>query len=206
VAKSPDAFRTISEVADFLGLEAHVLRFWETKFAQVKPVKRAGGRRYYRPSDMALLAGIRRLLHDEGMTIRGVQKVLREKGVAHVAGMAPELKVDDAAAPVRAAPARRSVATGGADAAKATPPAPGLLGEDDSPTLPFDLPARPIPARAASSPAAAPLPGHDGPARVADAGLPEVLLARAARLDPATAADVLSRARALVVRLRNTPE
>ena len=85
--KSPDAFRTISEVAEALDIPAHVLRFWESRFAQVKPVKRAGGRRYYRPADMALLEGIRKLLHDDGMTIKGVQKVLREKGVRHVAGL-----------------------------------------------------------------------------------------------------------------------
>ncbi|MGB8811554.1 MAG: MerR family transcriptional regulator, partial [Paracoccaceae bacterium] len=85
--KSADAFRTISEVADHLETPAHVLRFWESRFPQIKPVKRAGGRRYYRPTDVALLAGIRRLLHDEGMTIRGVQKILREQGVRHVAGL-----------------------------------------------------------------------------------------------------------------------
>ena len=88
--KSPEAFRTISEVADVLETPAHVLRFWETRFPQIKPVKRAGGRRYYRPSDVALLDGIKRLLHAEGMTIRGVQKVLREQGVRHVAGLADE--------------------------------------------------------------------------------------------------------------------
>lgn len=87
--KSADAFRTISEVSDILGTPAHVLRFWESRFPQIKPVKRAGGRRYYRPSDVALLAGIKRLLHDEGLTIRGVQKVLREHGIRHVAGLTP---------------------------------------------------------------------------------------------------------------------
>ena len=85
--KSPDAFRTISEVAELLDTPAHVLRFWESRFPQIKPVKRAGGRRYYRPADMALLAGIRRLLHEEGLTIRGVQKILREQGVRHVSGL-----------------------------------------------------------------------------------------------------------------------
>ena len=85
MAKSPDAFRTISEVAAQLDTPAHVLRFWESKFPQVKPVKRAGGRRYYRPDDIALLGGIKVLLHDQGMTIRGVQKLLRERGVKHVA-------------------------------------------------------------------------------------------------------------------------
>lgn len=89
--KSPEAFRTISEVAEWLGVPTHVLRFWESRFAQVKPVKRAGGRRYYRPADMELLGGIRKLLHDEGMTIRGVQKILREKGVRHVCSMSPSL-------------------------------------------------------------------------------------------------------------------
>jgi DNA-binding transcriptional MerR regulator len=73
VDKAPDAFRTISEVAEELETPAHVLRFWESRFPQIKPVKRAGGRRYYRPADVALLAGIRQLLHTEGMTIRGVQ-------------------------------------------------------------------------------------------------------------------------------------
>lgn len=85
--KSPDAFRTISEVADHLETPAHVLRFWESRFPQVRPVKRAGGRRYYRPGDVALLAGIKRLLHDDGMTIRGVQKILREQGIRHVAAL-----------------------------------------------------------------------------------------------------------------------
>lgn len=91
MAKSPDAFRTISEVADWLGIQAHVLRFWESKFTQVKPIKRAGGRRYYRPSDMQLLGGIKKLLHDDGLTIKGVQKILREEGMNHVAAMSAPL-------------------------------------------------------------------------------------------------------------------
>ncbi|SMY09641.1 MerR family transcriptional regulator [Flavimaricola marinus] len=84
MAKSRDAFRTISEVSDWLDTPAHVLRFWESKFNQIKPVKRAGGRRYYRPDDMALLSGIKTLLHEQGMTIKGVQKLLRERGIKHV--------------------------------------------------------------------------------------------------------------------------
>lgn len=84
MAKSRDAFRTISEVSDVLETPAHVLRFWESKFSQIKPVKRAGGRRYYRPDDVSLLAGIKHLLHDDGMTIKGAQKLLRDKGVKHV--------------------------------------------------------------------------------------------------------------------------
>jgi DNA-binding transcriptional MerR regulator len=104
--KSPDAFRTISEVAELLQTPAHVLRFWETRFPQVRPVKRAGGRRYYRPSDVALLGGIKRLLHDEGMTIRGVQKILRDQGVRHVAGLGgetPREEVDSIEAELSAA-------------------------------------------------------------------------------------------------------
>ncbi len=85
--KSRDAFRTIGEVAEWLQVPTHVLRFWETRFTQVKPLKRAGGRRYYRPADMALLGGIKKLLHDDGLTIRGVQKILREQGVKQVAAL-----------------------------------------------------------------------------------------------------------------------
>lgn len=87
IDKSPDAFRTISEVAEVLETPAHVLRFWETRFPQIRPVKRAGGRRYYRPNDVALITGIKYLLHNEGMTIRGVQKMLRDQGVRHVASL-----------------------------------------------------------------------------------------------------------------------
>ncbi|MCF4098189.1 MerR family transcriptional regulator [Maritalea mediterranea] len=82
--KSPDAFRTISEAADELDLPQHVLRFWETRFKQIKPLKRGGGRRYYRPDDVQLLRGIRYLLYDEGFTIKGVQKILKEHGARHV--------------------------------------------------------------------------------------------------------------------------
>ncbi len=91
MAKSPDAFRTISEVAEWLGIQAHVLRFWESKFTQVKPIKRAGGRRYYRPADMLLLGGIKKLLHEDGLTIKGVQKILREDGMNHVAALSMPL-------------------------------------------------------------------------------------------------------------------
>ena len=83
--KAPDAFRTISEVADELDIPQHVLRFWETRFAQIKPMKRSGGRRYYRPDDVDLLKGIRALLYSDGFTIKGVQKVLKERGLRHVA-------------------------------------------------------------------------------------------------------------------------
>ena len=95
VEKSADAFRTISEVADELEVPQHVLRFWETKFAQIRPLKRGGGRRYYRPEDIDLLRAIRGLLYDKGYTIKGVQKLIREGG----------LKLADGAAPVDFAPA-----------------------------------------------------------------------------------------------------
>ena len=87
--KAPEAFRTISEVADELKVPKHVLRFWEAKFAQLKPMKRGGGRRYYRPEDVALLRGIRFLLYDDGYTIRGVQKILREQGPRFVMDQRP---------------------------------------------------------------------------------------------------------------------
>src|SRR3954451_16073150 len=82
--KAPEAFRTISEVADGLDVPQHVLRFWETRFTQIRPMKRGGGRRYYRPNDVDLLNSIRQLLYGEGYTIRGVQRILRDHGVAHV--------------------------------------------------------------------------------------------------------------------------
>lgn len=81
MAKGPEAFRTISEAADELHVPQHVLRFWETKFSFIKPMKRAGGRRFYRPADISVLRGVRRLLHDEGYTIKGVQKLHREQGL-----------------------------------------------------------------------------------------------------------------------------
>jgi DNA-binding transcriptional MerR regulator len=87
VEKSPDAFRTISEAAEELDVPQHVLRFWETRFPQIKPMKRAGGRRYYRPNDLELLRGIRSLLYKEGYTIRGLQRILKEEGVAYVVGI-----------------------------------------------------------------------------------------------------------------------
>ena len=154
MGKSPEAFRTISEVADWLGTPAHVLRFWESRFSQIKPVKRAGGRRYYRPSDMRLLGGIKRLLHDDGVTIRGVQKILREKGVKHVAALAPDVALPEAAEetarrkpaepaearkpaaepaedarPVSLAPAPQEAANSTAEPAAAEPPAEADIAE-----------------------------------------------------------------------------
>ena len=87
MSKSEKAFRNISEVSDWLDTPTHVLRFWESKFSQIKPTKRAGGRRYYRPKDMLLIGGIKQLLHIEGHTIKGAKQVLREKGLNYVVGL-----------------------------------------------------------------------------------------------------------------------
>jgi DNA-binding transcriptional MerR regulator len=141
--KGAEAFRTISEVSDLLETPAHVLRFWESKFYQIRPVKRAGGRRYYRPDDVALINGIRLLLQDGGLTIRGVQRILQEKGVRHLIEMGSDLPV----------PADASEGT----AEPVAPPAPTLRPgvvplrpawplqimpeQDETDTLPVDAPA-----------------------------------------------------------------
>jgi DNA-binding transcriptional MerR regulator len=103
VDKAPEAFRTITEVADELDVPQHVLRFWETRFPQIKPLKRGGGRRYYRPQDVDLLRGIRHLLYGQGYTIKGVQRILRERGLRYVqtiwqegAESAPPPRAEDA--------------------------------------------------------------------------------------------------------------
>ena len=127
--KAPDAFRTISEVAEWLDLPPHVLRFWESKFSQVKPVKRAGGRRYYRPTDMLLLGGLKQLLHEEGMTIRAVQGLLREKGAKHVCGFSKPL--DDGNEPIASKPAPRIVRE---------TPAKGIPPISQATTTPVDEP------------------------------------------------------------------
>lgn len=104
-AKSSEAFRTISEVADDLEVPQHVLRFWESKFPQIKPLKRAGGRRYYRPDDVSLLRRIRQCLYDQGYTIKGVQKLLREGALrSEEAGRVPEVQVAPSRPPVAARP------------------------------------------------------------------------------------------------------
>jgi DNA-binding transcriptional MerR regulator len=107
VAKGPEAFRTISEAADELSVPQHVLRFWETKFAFIRPMKRAGGRRFYRPADIAVLRGLRRLLHDEGYTIKGVQRLHREQGVRRLIG------AGEGAAPAPSAASPPAQAAGG---------------------------------------------------------------------------------------------
>lgn len=119
--KAPDAFRTISEVADELDVPQHVLRFWETRFAQIRPMKRGGGRRYYRPDDVDLLRGIRHLLYGEGYTIRGVQRLLKDNGIKFIQGVwrdspAPATPPRAAAAQADGAEADERVPNGGAHA------------------------------------------------------------------------------------------
>jgi DNA-binding transcriptional MerR regulator len=152
--KSPDAFRTISEVAEHLDTPAHVLRFWESRFPQIKPVKRAGGRRYYRPSDVALLSGIKRLLHDQGLTIRGVQKILRDHGVRQVAGLTDDsVSLDDlavTASDIEPVPEAGFVAIDDPEPEPAAPPPGARPVQSDLPL--FDAP----PALAAAPQPAAP--------------------------------------------------
>lgn len=143
--KSPDAFRTISEVAEDLDIPQHVLRFWETRFSQIKPLKRGGGRRYYRPDDVALLKGIRRLLYGEGYTIKGLQRILKEQGPRHVQAIGRGAEI----APQPGAAARpATVAAGAAEAAANPSPRPVAAGEPGfaARALPTSLPHAPQPA------------------------------------------------------------
>lgn len=187
--KAPDAFRTISEVAEWLETPAHVLRFWESRFTQIKPVKRAGGRRYYRPDDMALLGGIKHLLHDQGMTIRGVQKILSDQGVRHVAGLSgatPGVIADSAIDHVASGKAHTK-AVQLRDAAGSTPPdtqdiptaqapepATSSAARDVSPAskggMEATSPVKPDPARAAQPEFSFAPPPHETDARDAATG------------------------------------
>jgi DNA-binding transcriptional MerR regulator len=219
--KAPDAFRTISEAAELLDTPAHVLRFWESKFPQIKPVKRAGGRRYYRRIDIDLLAGIKILLHDQGMTIRGVQKLLAEKGPRHVAEMAPfredgldgddliELTATDGAVdPIEDAarvesaeadqiPEPDDVAT----PRLAPPPAPANMA--DAPRNAFaDLGNVPVSQPPAAPKRAAVAPAPPSPAPVHAAQLAHLLRTHPpAQVNRARLAPLLQRMEALVARL-----
>lgn len=140
MSKAVSAFRTISEVADELVVQKHVLRFWEVKFPQIRPMKRGGGRRYYRPEDMVLLRGIQHLLHAEGYTIKGVQKILREQGVEQVKvhglvaiAAAPTKRAVKALAPQAATGSGRVRALPKAAAEKALAAAAGLGKAKDEP-------------------------------------------------------------------------
>jgi DNA-binding transcriptional MerR regulator len=150
VEKSPEAFRTISEVADWLGVPAHVLRFWESKFPQVKPVKRAGGRRYFRPADMRLLGRIRILLHEDGMTIKALQKKLADEGTDGVAALSPSIggagdpaEAGDGGQVVRFARPGEDESAPEAHAADADSAADPSAEADPEPAAPEDAPAQP---------------------------------------------------------------
>ena len=123
--KSPEAYRTIREVADSMDLPQHVLRFWETRFPQIRPLKRAGGRRYYRPDDIERLRLIRRLLYDEGYTIKGVQKLFKEQGIQALSGGAPLHSTPPAESANPGAPRAGSTNGGGVKQPKST-----LLADD----------------------------------------------------------------------------
>jgi DNA-binding transcriptional MerR regulator len=129
--KSPEAFRTISEVAEEMDLPQHVLRFWETRFPQIKPLKRGGGRRYYRPADVGLLRAIKALLYGEGYTIRGVQKLLREQGASGLIRSAARAAGEGAAeTSPEPAPPRGGLARAGAEVAAGRPAATRPLAAD----------------------------------------------------------------------------
>ena len=178
--KAPDAFRTISEVADDLDIPQHVLRFWETRFSQIKPMKRSGGRRFYRPDDVALLHGIRRLLYGEGYTIRGVQRILKEQGIKAVQ------RLSDAAMPVPslytlddgvARPIRGDTDTSSADTALAQAEMPlEESASDDEMPIEDDTEAPPV------------APSHTTPPRrMMATPLPRSDAIPAPRIDPAPA-------------------
>ena len=158
--KSAEAFRTISEVAMELDVPQHVLRFWESRFTQIKPVKRAGGRRFYRPEDVDLLKGIRALLYSDGFTIKGVQKVLKERGLRHVADLGrgdlpqapapvviekivyvekPAAPPPIAVAPIALAPTPAKKSRAHLRAVPFTPSLPFFDGPQDAPTREFPV-------------------------------------------------------------------
>lgn len=181
--KAPDAFRTISEVADELELPQHVLRFWESRFTQIKPVKRAGGRRFYRPEDVDLLRGIRHLLYTDGFTIKGAQRVLKDQGVRYVQDLGIEREVASmrSARPARAA-GGEGVTFGGLLGLLPRRRGKGRGGEEDvlpelpeSAELPLPFPDAEADRDLASEPAAPPRPLREGSARGG----------RSERLDPA---------------------
>ncbi|MDE3237585.1 MAG: MerR family transcriptional regulator [Paracoccaceae bacterium] len=218
--KSPDAFRTISEVSERLDTPTHVLRFWESRFPQVRPVKRAGGRRYYRPADVALLGGIKKLLHDDGMTIRSVQKMLRDQGIRYVAdlgaavlGDEPEGEAGPSAAPTMAAPPRPETAQDARPALRevASPPPHDMATEDAAPPRAairiVPTPAQGVPDRPVA-PVQADLFGSEVPAQDAgqSASAPTAIARRLRALTPERLRDIapeLTAIHARLVALRN---
>ncbi|MCV6598462.1 MAG: MerR family transcriptional regulator [Mangrovicoccus sp.] len=187
--KAPDAFRTISEVADWLGTPTHVLRFWESRFEQITPIKRAGGRRYYRIEDMQLLGGIKKLLHEDGHSIKAVQEQLNTHGVAPVIALSPPV-TDGAAADTapEPAPVSEPIADPAKDPASAlqTPPeSPAdLVAKDRAPApdpapqaelfenteLEPSPPEEPVLEEAAAKPAPKPVAARKSPRRLSGFG------------------------------------
>ena len=165
--KAPDAFRTISEVAADLDIPQHVLRFWETRFTQIKPMKRSGGRRYYRPDDVDLLRGIRRLLYGEGYTIRGVQRILKEHGIASVQRLADASNVASFGA--------IEEAVGRSLSEKDEEAAPGLDLDDDDYEPADGIDFRLLDADEEGALDAGPIPGVAGPRPLDIARLQNVL-------------------------------
>jgi DNA-binding transcriptional MerR regulator len=170
--KAPDAFRTISEVAEDLDVPQHVLRFWESRFRDIKPMKRGGGRRYYRPEDIQLLRGIRHLLYGEGYTIRGVQRILKEQGVRFVQSAWQIEAIDGAAPRIEDDPdlGQDENGTGVGTAAdhelargrSLLALLPTLLGDSDDDGVPVVEPrSEPLPARNVALPTAASLARED---------------------------------------------
>jgi len=158
--KAPGAFRTISEVADEIDVPQHVLRFWESRFAQIRPMKRGGGRRFYRPEDVDLLRGVRHLLYGEGYTIRGVQRIFREQGAAFVQNVwrvgaeppPPQAEEDQAAEDVGAPSAKQPSEP---DLSKLSFVGPRAGERADSGSSPERRESIPTPADARPKPAAA---------------------------------------------------
>lgn len=181
MSKSADAFRTISEVADVLDVQKHVLRFWEVKFPQIRPMKRGGGRRYYRPEDMVLLRGIQHLLHAEGYTIKGVQKILREQGVEQVKvhGLAATALAESGGKVPAAKPAASKQLPGSSESAPAAP----VTSAGRVRALPKSATKPEAPAKGAPSAFIA----------VIDAAIKELQACRAALVDAASTASQVSR-------------
>ncbi|MQQ07379.1 MerR family transcriptional regulator [Epibacterium sp. SM1979] len=187
MSKSPDAFRTISEVAEWLAVQAHVLRFWESKFPQLKPVKRAGGRRYYRPADMLLLGGIRYLLHDKGLSIKEVQTLLRENGAAYLSDMSHSL--DEPFTPGSAGPKN------GADLGVTIDSNAGEPAADDAPVAaveakePETSPAIEVETPAPADPAPQPAPPVSAPAPTPSVSEPVAAAAPSPAAEPVVTAN-----------------
>ena len=187
--KAPDAFRTISEVADELELPQHVLRFWESRFTQIKPVKRAGGRRFYRPEDVDLLRGIRHLLYTDGFTIKGAQRVLKDQGVRYVQDLGIEREVASMRSPRPArAAGGEGVTFGGLLGLLPRRRGKGRGGEEDilpelpeSAELPLPFPDPEADRDLASEPAKPPMPLRESRARAGQAERRDLAFDRPAR-------------------------